>query len=212
MKKVIIIRHGESMGNLGGRTKNASSIPLSELGMEQARGLMNQLEKPEAVIHSSYIRTKQTATPLLEAFPDITPEEWDSTREFTYLSGEKYDNTTVDERIIPKESFWNRNDPHYSDGDDAESFAEFIKRGELVLRDIALHKAGHIVLFSHEQFILLLHFIHDNRELLARCHTHPETMKEVMRLFKETVFDAKRVANATPIDISHMFAIEHTSE
>lgn len=206
-KKVIIIRHGESMGNLGGRTENASSIPLSELGMEQAKGLVKELEKPEAIIHSSYIRTKQTATPLLELFPDIIPEEWDSTREFNYLSGEKYNNTTFEERMIPRESFWSRNDPHYTDGDDAESFAQFIERGEQVLEDIAMHKAGHIVLFSHEQFILLLHFIHEHRALLDKAKTDPEAMKEAMRLFKETVFDAKRVANATPIDISHMVSL-----
>ncbi len=207
MKKVIIVRHGESIGNIGIRTPHAHSIPLSETGHEQARALVEVLEEPEALVYSSYLRTQQTAAPFLEKYSALSPEEWDSIREFTYLSGEKYNNTTVEERTVPKEAFWNNNDPHYTDGDDAESFAQFIERGEQVLQDIALHQAQHIVLFSHEQFILLLHFIHEHKALLNRAKTDPEAMKEAMRLFKETVFDAKRVANATPIDISHMVSV-----
>jgi broad specificity phosphatase PhoE len=204
-KRVIIIRHGESMGNIGMRTENATAIPLSSQGVLQAEALVDQiLERPEAIIFSPYIRTQLTAAPLLKKFPDISPEEWHSIREFTYLSNEKYDNTTQDERAVPKEVFWQRNDPRYRDGGASESFADFIERTEEALERIRNHRARTLILFSHEQFIQMLLFMHEHLSLFDEYKQSSEGMKELMRLYKQKV-DASRILNATPIDISYMF-------
>ncbi len=152
-KRVIIVRHGESMGNIGIRTENAALIPLTQQGIQQAKILADQLPKPDAIIVSPYIRTQLTAKPYLKKFPDIIPEEWRSIREFTYLSREKYDNTTPEERAIPRQLFWKKNDPYYRDSDTSESFIDFIERAEDTIEKIRKRSAETVILFSHEQFI-----------------------------------------------------------
>ena len=153
MSKIFLIRHAESSANAGGRTTDPAKISLTEKGFEQARYLANTFDyQPDFVITSPYLRTKQTAQPLLERFKDIEKIEWD-VQEFTYLSPAKCRNTTTQERRPLVNQYWERNDPFFTDGVGAESFADLLKRVENFLKQIKLYENKFIAVFSHGQFI-----------------------------------------------------------
>ena len=68
-KQILLIRHAESCANVGLKTSTPAEIPLTENGHEQARELAERIiEVPEIIITSPFIRTLQTAEPLLKKF------------------------------------------------------------------------------------------------------------------------------------------------
>ena len=85
MRRLILVRHGESMGNVARERAEATAadvididlrdpdVPLSELGKTQAVALgtwFGQLpgdERPQVVLSSPYIRARQTAKLLIES-------------------------------------------------------------------------------------------------------------------------------------------------
>ena len=126
--KICFIRHAESESNAGGRSSDPATIPLSKQGIAQAEALALTLsDKPSLVVTSRYIRTKQTASPVIKKFKDVSHEEWDI-HEFTYLSPTKCENTTSADRLPMVQAYWEKCDPFYCDGEGAESFIDFIKR------------------------------------------------------------------------------------
>lgn len=175
MKELWLVRHAESMGNAGHKTESTEKNPLTKLGQDQARDVGNYLYdtiRPDVVLHSSYVRTKQTAEPYINRLNyrpvmlwqwegtveetkiiKLTPvEEWDI-HEFTYLSASKYANTSMEERLPAREMYWNIMDPDYNDGDGAESFNEMIIRVERFLRHFLQSRYQTGVAFTHGQFI-----------------------------------------------------------
>src|ERR1043165_5780158 len=79
-REVWFIRHGESVANAGGRTTEAGIYPLTELGFRQAEQLAAALaaepKAPELIVHSSYVRARQTSEPTQRQFPSVPVEEW----------------------------------------------------------------------------------------------------------------------------------------
>jgi len=63
---IFLIRHAESEANINGKTLSHASIALSEHGHNQAQTLCSKLPEINHVIVSQYLRTHQTAAPLLE--------------------------------------------------------------------------------------------------------------------------------------------------
>jgi hypothetical protein len=85
-------------------------------------------------------------------FPDTPVETW-PVQEFTYLEPARCANTTVAQRREWVDAYWSRSDPPYRDGQDAESFMDFIARAQSFLHRLAEHPAQDIAVFSHGQFI-----------------------------------------------------------
>lgn len=153
MKEIRLIRHAESLANAGAATSTPRDIPLSDRGHEQARMLADSItDRPERIILSPYIRTQETARPLLERFPDC-PVETLPVQEFTYLAISRCRETTREQRRPMVEEYWNRSDPFYCDGDQAESLAELIGRASTFLRRTREMEGELIFVFTHEQFI-----------------------------------------------------------
>lgn len=153
MKEIRLIRHAESVANAGGATSTPRDIPLSEKGHGQARALADSVtDRPERIILSHYIRTQETARPILTRFPDC-PVETLSIQEFTYLAISRCRNSTYEQRKPMVEEYWARCDPEYSDGDQAESLAELIYRTRDFLRRIPEMEGELIFVFTHEYFI-----------------------------------------------------------
>src|SRR5215475_7985470 len=126
-KNVWLIRHAESIGNAGLATSRPDTIPLTGRGIEQASYLADSFSQaPALIVTSPYIRTQQSAKPTIQRFPAARQEQWE-VQEFTYLSPARYLDTTAADRIPFVEAYWSRCDPHYVDGDGAESFADFIR-------------------------------------------------------------------------------------
>lgn len=152
-KNIYIIRHGESVANIGEKTDSHDTIPLSEKGKEQAKKLVNEIKiAPNLIVISPYSRTKETAMPFIKKYKSVPVEVWD-VHEFTYLNPKVYNNTSVDERMKAVFSYWNSLDIHYCDGGEAESFFNFIKRMESFIEKLKKRKEKNIVIFSHGLFI-----------------------------------------------------------
>ena len=148
-----MIRHAESIANAGGTTSTPRDIPLSDRGHLQAKALADSIaDRPELIVLSPYIRTEETARPLLKRFPDGLVETL-LVQEFTYLSISRCRNTTYEQRKPLVEEYWARCDSSYSDGDQAESLVELINRARAFLRRVPEMEGELIFVFTHEQFI-----------------------------------------------------------
>jgi broad specificity phosphatase PhoE len=146
------IRHGESDSNAGARTASAAAPVLTELGWQQARAVPSAFERaPDLVVTSPFIRTKQTAQPLLERFPRVCQEEW-PIQEFTELSFANRNGTSGLERLPLLEEYWSRLDPDYLDGEGAETFRDLITRVEATVERMR-RLEGFTAIFGHGLFM-----------------------------------------------------------
>jgi probable phosphoglycerate mutase len=154
------IRHAESAGNAGLVTEDPGSIPLTELGLQQADALAANFPfEPSVIALSPFLRAQQTAAPLLRCFPHAETVTL-PIQEFTYLAPEHWRGTTADDRRHAVEAFWSRSHAHHCDGEGAESFADFMERVEFTLQWLQQRQAQKAVLVCHEFFI---------RAVLWRC-------------------------------------------
>jgi len=162
MKEVWLVRHGESTANAGAATFSPETVPLTEKGMAQAGCIADRVDdRPDLIVLSSFLRSQQTAAPLIAKYPDVKVAQW-PVQEFTYLSPERCHNTTLTERKPLVVAYWSRNDPAYIDGPGAESFENLMSRAETTLTQLTKLENKFVVIVSHGQFIraviwLLLH-------------------------------------------------------
>ncbi|HXC96598.1 MAG TPA: histidine phosphatase family protein [Edaphobacter sp.] len=161
--KIILVRHGQSLANAGGVTADHDSNPLTELGRQQAKDLVDEIGcKPTLIVISPFLRAQQTAEPLRRRFPDVPVEEW-PIQEFTFLEPSLYRNTSEMDRDPHIATYWERKDPNFVDGYGAESFHAFVERARDAIRRLATRNSGGcVVIVSHgffmQAFRLLLLF------------------------------------------------------
>jgi broad specificity phosphatase PhoE len=150
---VWLIRHGESEGNAGLRTPSTRETALTPKGMMQAERLAEVFQEPPSLlVTSSYLRSQQTAAPIMRRFPGVPHEVW-PVQEFTYLAALRYHFTTFRERLAPAEAFWQRNDPWHRDGEGAESFADLMGRVEETLQRLKQQADGFVAIITHGLFM-----------------------------------------------------------
>src|SRR5580658_4384774 len=96
MGKLILVRHGESLGNrVRIFASNPADLPLTELGYSQARQVTQQIAQryqPELVIASPYLRARETARMIAEGLKlplEIEPKLHE--REVGIYEGQPYD-------------------------------------------------------------------------------------------------------------------------
>lgn len=159
MKNIFIIRHALSEANNGGRTKTASDIPLHSIGIDQAHAFADSIiEQPDLIITSSFLRTQQTAEPLMKKFPECKTIVLDI-HEFTYLDRNVYNDTTPEERIGAIEAYFEKCDPFYRGGLEEETFYELMLRAEKFKNDVEVLDAQNIYVFSHGNFMRALRLV-----------------------------------------------------
>ena len=156
---IFLVRHAESEANINGKTLSHASIALSEHGHRQAQDLCSKLPVVDHVIVSKYLRTQQTAAPILEKY-GLSLEIDEHLHEFSYLSERKCANTNLNDRKAWVNAYWERMDYQHRDADDAESFEDlylrvkaFHDKLKIVAEDYAVK---HLAVFSHGQFLQLL--------------------------------------------------------
>lgn len=166
MVTVWFIRHAESESNAGLPTQDPASTPITPKGQQQSEQIALFLPRPPSLIVTSpYIRTKQTAEPTMQRFPEASQTEW-PVQEFTFLAPAQYRNTTVYQRRPMVNVYWQRCDPFHVDGEGAESFAGLVQRVQQVRSKITQldhAQLNHVqpddtddpfvVAFSHGRFI-----------------------------------------------------------
>lgn len=149
MKNFSFIRHAQSQANAGQATLDDATIELTDLGRRQARALSETItQKPDLIIYSKYLRTQQTASPLIEKFPHI-PVRTLPIHEFTYLSSNECANTTSHQRQNWVAEYWELAGANYVHGSGSESFTQFIERIELCLDIFESIEHQNIYVFTH---------------------------------------------------------------
>lgn len=146
-----LIRHGQSAANAGDATDHPITIALTDLGHQQAQDVAQKIPRaPDWVVVSPFQRTLDTAQPTLARFPGIKPIVW-PIQELTYLSPVRCRGTTSAQRQDWARAYWEHADPHWNDGDGAESYAEFTQR---LVRFRALLESmpGFGLVFGHGMF------------------------------------------------------------
>lgn len=159
MKTLYFIRHGQSTANAGGVTLDNSIIPLSDLGLLQAKKLATESlhllpQLPYEVYTSSYLRTQQTAIPYCQAV-NTQPKICTIFHEFTNIDPRLLQGMTGDERWPFVKSYWEKSDPYWREGSGAETFIEFDKRVSEFIQHIPEFE-HHTVFFGHGLFFSLL--------------------------------------------------------
>lgn len=159
LREVWWVRHGESVGNAGERTKEPGSYSLTARGFAQANEFAKRLElQPELIVVSPYVRARQTAAPTIARFPSARVEEW-TVQEITFLAPARCIDTTQVERRFMARDFWAKCDPHFTDGDGAESFAQTVRRAEDALHSLRTREERVTFVFSHGVFMRIMHWI-----------------------------------------------------
>ena len=148
---IMMIRHAESAAQTGAESSDPALIPLNDNGPAAAKEMISQLLKPDRIIISPFIRTKQTAQSLIDLHPDVSVEEW-PVQEFTYLDQSRCMGMTAEQRAPLVQAYWERNDPEFVDGDSAESFNQFAERVTAFLKRCeSIEKRVYV--FSHTMFM-----------------------------------------------------------
>ncbi|MEQ8963629.1 MAG: phosphoglycerate mutase family protein, partial [Coleofasciculus sp. C2-GNP5-27] len=131
-----IIRHAESCSNAGSPTIGPHDNGLSELGYRQSKCIPTAIKQsPDLIVTSPYLRTQLTAQPLIEQFPHTPIEVW-QIQEFTYLGLQLDQPTTTLDRKPLSKAYWDRCDPEYVDGANAESLVQLMERVRTTLNQL----------------------------------------------------------------------------
>ncbi|TDC68026.1 histidine phosphatase family protein [Actinomadura sp. GC306] len=154
MRRVWLIRHGQSESNAGLPTNGPGASPLTGLGRRQAARMAAAFTAPpDLIVGSPFIRAQQTAEPTVERFPEVPYEEW-PVQEFTFLGRLHSPQTTGEQRRPYAEEYWERLDPAYVHGHDGESFQALIARARALLDRLAERpEDGLIAVFTHGVFM-----------------------------------------------------------
>jgi broad specificity phosphatase PhoE len=155
--RVLLIRHGESLGNAARRFGGHSSTPLSETGRRQAEATAEALasERVTAVYSSDLLRAVQTAKPLArETGLEITRTAALRERSVGQLEGLTFEEAAA---AHPEEyaSLLRRDFEHVLAG--GESYRQLLDRAAAeVDRAVERHRGGTLALFSHTGTICIL--------------------------------------------------------
>jgi 2,3-bisphosphoglycerate-dependent phosphoglycerate mutase len=173
MVEAWFIRHGESVSNADMPTSHPAASELTPLGRAEAEQVAQAFaNRPDLIVVSPYIRAQQTAVPALKRFENVPTATW-PVHEFTYLAACHYDGTTGTERWPVAIEYWERNDPHYRDGPEAETFAELVARVWAIIERLRQSEVQFVAIFSHGLFIRALLWA-----VLTNTHrSTPEQMK-----------------------------------
>jgi broad specificity phosphatase PhoE len=154
MTRIWVYRHAESLANAGGRTLEPAGIPLTDRGREQAKQLAKSIEAtPYRLVASPFRRSLETVSPVADRFSAASLAVW-PIHEFTYLSPASCINTSWMERKPRIDAYWAALDPHFVDGDGAESFSTLLDRARTFLRELLDLQNDLTVAVSHGQFML----------------------------------------------------------
>jgi broad specificity phosphatase PhoE len=180
--QLLLVRHGESAGNVARDRAHAerlpridiaardADVPLSALGIEQSRALgrwMAELpegERPQVVLSSPYQRARQTATLIVESdgvAPDAPPMVVDERlreREFGVL--DRLTRAGIQELFPDQAELRARLGKFYHRPPGGESWCDVILRLRSVVDMLSLHYAGRRVLVvSHEVVVLCFRYL-----------------------------------------------------
>ena len=152
MTTVILVRHGQSVGNLLGVCCGQKDYPLTEQGHEQAKLTGAYLKEHYAIDHiyaSSLTRTMQTAAPTAEAF-GLETIPADAFKEMCggFLEGKSKQEISENPEYYALHLAWNNEDDVAPEG--GETKRQLRERVFAFFRElIQRHKGECFAIFSH---------------------------------------------------------------
>ena len=148
MARIFFVRHGESTANAGGVTMEHASIPLSPLGLVQAREIAGLLDvDPSRVLVSKYLRARETAQLFCER-AGCVPEVHPLLHEFSALDPSLLEGMIGEQRRPIAAAYWQTADPTVRRGPQAETFLEFDARVAVFIDELPT-LSDRTVLFGH---------------------------------------------------------------
>lgn len=161
--RIIFIRHAESEANVGAVSQPNQTISLTARGHQQARALLADIPwEPRAVFVSEYIRTHQTAAPVLARF-NLQKTVMAPLNEFNLFGYDVVKGLTGQQRLPLTRRYWRACDPHAVHGEEGQSFNAFCQQ---VRRVMTLLEQGAIpdgsLLFGHGLWISVFLWLRQN--------------------------------------------------
>lgn len=151
---IYFIRHGESVGNIGGFHQDANT-PLSPKGIKQAEALSERLSSKhfDFIYSSDYQRAKQTAE-IINKKLSLPIEYWHDLAEVKMPSEIKGKNIDDTEAVRIKKMIRDNIDNISWKYSDEESFDELIKRADKIIEHLTKRHSNEIILcVSHSHTI-----------------------------------------------------------
>lgn len=184
MKKVFLIRHAESEANVSKTVFPYDNIiKLTENGKKQAKDLCEVIEKPDRIFVSKFIRTIETAEPIIEKYPEALVHLWIDTHEFDPIHDTRNFQGTFDDFKIQYNFFWEKGDPFYKDKEHAESFAEFTDRLSRVILKLKKIPDGVNYVFTHGWFIKMFYMMTSEFKDFEKTGKDISTYKKIFDRF-----------------------------
>ena len=158
MKSLYIVRHGQSLANTGAESMPDKIIPLTDLGIEQAKTLCDNwqalLPKPSAIYCSQMLRAQQTAQVFCEHY-QIEAQSLPLLNEFGCLGFATVKGLRGEARGKLAQQYWANADLTYRDTEDSDSFADFVARVDGFIASAASYP-HQSVFFGHGIWLGLL--------------------------------------------------------
>jgi 2,3-bisphosphoglycerate-dependent phosphoglycerate mutase len=149
-----LIRHAESTGNRDGVLQGQEDLPLSPLGLRQARAVADRLGKSHrktafvALYTSDLERARETADSVGMAC-NLTPQLDKRLREIDTGQWSGLTTREIASRFPTEWAAWQSRDPHMRRGG-GESYADVQQRIAPVLQELAdRHPGGRVLVVSH---------------------------------------------------------------
>ncbi|OGC88431.1 hypothetical protein A2419_01660 [Candidatus Adlerbacteria bacterium RIFOXYC1_FULL_48_26] len=156
MKRIYLVRHGESQANAE-RRHGGAETPLTEHGHQQAVFIAERISKlpVQKIISSTMVRAQQTAQAISEKInqPILSSDLFVETRGPAEFEGASYD----DPKTL--EAFHTLGINYGKPGfqlDGAEVFEDHTKRAQACLAFLAEQEEDHIVVVTHGLFLRIL--------------------------------------------------------
>lgn len=176
LEELLLIRHGESAGNVARDLALANGaphieialrdadVPLSALGERQARSLGDWLARegrvPNAVVSSPFARARQTAQLMCAQFRSnvaISSDERLREKEFGML--DRLTRSGIEQHYPEQYEMRVRLGKFYYRPPGGESWADVILRLRSVWNDIIHTHSGRVALVSHQVVVLCMRYI-----------------------------------------------------
>jgi len=172
--EIYLVRHGQNVDNANGTLNGHRDLPLTAVGLEQAREVAQLAKDNDLVFDYIYtsplIRAKQTAEVIAEYTGSPKPEIINELieRDLGALTGRPHSDITK----LSKELIQTADVNYFLDI--GESFPDTLKRAQKALDKVgARHKSGKVLLVTHGDIgkMIFAAFHHEDwREVLKHFH------------------------------------------
>ena len=148
MRRLYLVRHGETEWNAIGRLQGATDIPLNERGREHGRTIAHRLLGQDAteVVTSDLARARETGEIVARELGLPAPRIIPALRERAFGV---FEGLTRDECMVRHPEAWKRWQDQTGVPEGAEALAAATERMHAILRELADAPGGPAIVISH---------------------------------------------------------------